>query len=106
MQALLDGGVNVVRINASHGTPDIRRRWIEQLRGVLASRREPAAILLDLQGPRIRVRHLPEPLLLERGQRVVLAPEAEGGPGEIPTTYDHLAQDVSIGASILLGDGL
>jgi len=106
MQALLDGGVDVVRINASHGTPEIRRRWVQRLRETMERRRDATAILLDLQGPRIRVGNLPEPLHLEAGQRLVFAPEADTRPGEIPTTYDHLAQDVSVGASILLDDGL
>ncbi|HZN97950.1 MAG TPA: pyruvate kinase [Gemmatimonadales bacterium] len=106
MTALLDAGVNVVRINASHGTPEIRARWIHQLRTVLESRREAAAVLLDLQGPRIRIGNLPQPIRLEPGRQTVFAPEAVAQPGEIPTTYDDLARDVRIGARILLDDGL
>jgi pyruvate kinase len=106
MTALLDAGVNVVRINASHGTPEIRARWIEQLRNVLAQRREAVGVLLDLQGPRIRVGALPAPLRLVPGETVVFAPEDVAEPGDIPTTYDDLATDVGIGARILLDDGL
>lgn len=106
MGALLDAGVNVVRINASHGTPEIRARWVRDLRTVLEGRRDSVAILFDLQGPRIRVGNLPAPLELEAGQRVVFAPEHEAAPGEIPTTYDDLARDVDVGARILLDDGL
>lgn len=106
MTALLDAGVNVVRINASHGTPEIRARWIHQLRSVLQSRREAVALLLDLQGPRIRIGNLREAIRLEPGQRVVFAPEEDAQPGELPTTYDDLARDVRIGARILLDDGL
>src|SRR5688572_20630540 len=106
MTALLDAGVDVVRINASHGTPEIRTRWIGQLRTVLASRREAAAVLFDLQGPRIRVGSLKAPIRLEPGQRVVFAPESVARPGEIPTTYDDLSKDVRVGARILLDDGL
>ena len=106
MTTLLDAGVDVVRINASHGTPEIRTRWIDQLRTVLASRREAAAILFDLQGPRIRVGNLKAPIRLEPGQRVVFAPEGVARPGEIPTTYDDLSKDVRVGARILLDDGL
>ena len=54
MVALIDAGVNVVRINASHGTPGIRTRWIQQLREITRDRRDGVATLLDLQGPRIR----------------------------------------------------
>ncbi|HUF35798.1 MAG TPA: pyruvate kinase [Gemmatimonadales bacterium] len=106
MAALLDAGVNVVRINASHGTPEIRARWIADLRTVLEGRRDPVATLFDLQGPRIRVGNLDAPLQLEPGQRIVFAPEGEAGPGEIPTTYEGLAGDVGVGARILLDDGL
>jgi pyruvate kinase len=104
--ALLDAGVNVVRINASHATPEIRAHWIGELQGIMKQRAESGAILVDLQGPRIRVGALPEPLHLEAGQRVIFAPEAEARAGEIPTTYDALASDVRVGARILLDDGL
>ena len=106
MAALLDAGVNVVRINASHGTPEIRTRWVHDLRGVMEGRRDATAVLIDLQGPRIRVGDLHAPLHLEPGQQVVFAPEREAEPGEIPTTYDALARDVRAGARILLDDGI
>src|SRR6267142_196632 len=86
MAALLDAGVNVVRINASHGTPEIRARWVAQLREVTATRRDPVAVLLDLQGPRIRIGTLAESLRLAVGQTVTFAPEDEADAGEIPTT--------------------
>jgi len=106
MAALIGAGVNVVRINASHGTPEIRARWIERLREVTAASGDAVAVLLDLQGPRIRVGTLSEPLRLAVGQTVVFAPEDEAAAGEIPTTYDDLATDVGVGARILLDDGL
>src|ERR671914_750238 len=83
MTALLDAGVNVVRINASHGTPEIRTRWVSDLRGVVEGRRDAVAILIDLQGPRIRVGGLSAPLNLESGQQVTFAPEDDAAPGEI-----------------------
>src|SRR3954464_11701569 len=86
MTALLDAGVNVVRINASHGTAEIRARWITQLRDITRDRRDPIAVLLDLQGPRIRIGTLAEPLHLVPGQTVTFAPEDQASPEEIPTT--------------------
>ena len=106
MTALLDAGVNVVRINASHATSEIRARWIADLQGLMKERADSAAILVDLQGPRIRVGTLEQPLVLDPGQRVTFAPEASARAGEIPTTYDALAADVGVGARILLDDGL
>src|ERR687890_564060 len=106
MTALLDAGVDVIRINASHGNQEVRARWISELRRVLAQRRSAAALLLDLQGPRIRIGALARPIRLDPGQRVVFAPEDQTQSGEIPTTYDNLAKDVRVGARILLDDGL
>jgi len=106
MTALLDAGVNVVRINASHATAEIRSRWMERLRQIISRRRESVGILVDLQGPRIRIGDLAEPIRLIPGQTVTFAPEDESKPGEIPTTYDALASDVHAGARILLDDGL
>jgi len=106
MTELLDAGVNVVRINASHGTPEVRDQWVGQLNELISARSEPAAILIDLPGPRIRVGTLEVSLTLEAGQEVVFAPEDEAEKGEIPTTYAALAADLSAGDTILLDDGL
>jgi pyruvate kinase len=108
MSALLDAGVDVVRVNASHGTPEARCAWIAQIKDVIARRsdRASAAILLDIRGPRIRVGRLASPMPLVPGQEVVFAPAEEAAPGEIPTTYAGLARDVRPGATILLDDGL
>lgn len=109
MVALLDAGVDVVRINSSHGTPEIRVEWIQLLREVLAERQKrgkAGAILVDLQGPRIRVGRLESPRILAQGQQVVFAPESSAADGEIPTTYDRLAADLRPGSRILIDDGL
>ncbi len=106
MRALLDAGVNVVRINSSHGTPETRARWIADLREVQRERASASALLVDLQGPRIRVGELAAPRTLEVGQAVIFAPEAVAGEAEIPTMYAGLAGDVASGNRILLDDGL
>ena len=106
MVQLLDAGVNVVRVNASHGTPELREKWIRDLQRVRKGRQGPVAILVDLHGPRIRVGQLPEPLELAQGQSVTFAPEAVAAGAEIPTTYAGLAGDMHSGSKILLDDGL
>lgn len=103
---LLEAGVNVVRINASHGTPEVRGRWIKAVRRIAEERGMPVAVLVDLQGPRIRVGELEKPIELVAGTDVVFAPEDVAKAGEIPTTYDALANDAKVGARILLNDGL
>ena len=89
MRSLLDAGVDVVRINTSHGTPEIRERWIKDLKDVLKERAAEgpsAAILVDLQGPRIRVGRLDTPRLLTRDERVTFAPESTATVTGMSTT--------------------
>ena len=104
--ALLDAGVNIVRVNASHGTPETRERWIRLLHTVRDQRQSPIGILVDLHGPRIRVGTLAAPVTLTAGQIVTFAPEAGARDGDIPTTYAALAADVQPGSQILIDDGL
>src|SRR2546425_11374007 len=104
--ALLQAGANVLRVNASHGTPEMRAEWIATARRVAASADVPTAVLLDLQGPRIRVGDLPAPRELTTGQQDVFAPEDVVRGDELPTTYDGLAKDARVGSRILLNDGL
>jgi pyruvate kinase len=104
--ALLVAGADVIRLNASHGTAEQRAALIAMLRAAAAAAGLPVPVMLDLQGPRIRVGDLGHPLTLVTGEDVVFAPEATAAPGEIPTTYAALADDVRPGARILLDDGL
>ena len=104
--ALLQAGANVLRVNASHGSAELRGQWIAAARRVAANADLPVAVLLDLQGPRIRVGDLPEPRELTPGQQIVFAPEGLARGDELPTTYDGLATDARVGSRILLNDGL
>lgn len=106
MHALLEAGVNLIRVNASHGTPEIRETWIRRIHKIREERRTPTGILVDLHGPRIRVGKLPGPITLAPGQVVTFSPEATAEQGDIPTTYPELAGDVTPGSRILLDDGL
>ncbi|HEY3279028.1 MAG TPA: pyruvate kinase [Gemmatimonadales bacterium] len=106
IEALLDAGANVIRINASHGTAEVRGEWIDMVRRAARAQDLPVAVLLDLQGPRIRVGALPAPRELVPGQTVVFAPEEVARGDELPTTYAGLATDARVGARILLNDGL
>jgi len=106
ISALLQAGTNVIRINASHGTAENRAEWIAATRRVAQRADLPLAVLLDLQGPRIRVGDLSAPRELTAGQQVVFAPEDVAQGDELPTTYDRLAADARVGTRILLNDGL
>jgi len=106
MRALLEAGVDVVRVNAAHGTPELRSQWIQELTALIREMDRSVAILVDLTGPRIRVGRLQTPLPLETDRVVVFAPEDSATGGEIPTTYAALAGDVEVGTRLLLDDGL
>ncbi|WP_337171186.1 pyruvate kinase [Gemmatimonas aurantiaca] len=106
IRALVDAGLDVARINFSHGTHEIHERTIKAVREVSAAAGRPVAILADLQGPRIRIGVLPAPRELEVGGEVVLVPEALASGDEIPITYADLCHDVNPGNRVLINDGL
>jgi pyruvate kinase len=106
IKSLVDAGLNVARINFSHGTHAQHAATVALVREVSAECERPVAILGDLQGPRIRIGDLTETIELERGADVVLAPEEVASPGEIPVTYEALSHDVHVGDRILINDGL
>jgi pyruvate kinase len=99
-------GLNVVRINFSHGTHEQHAATIATVRTLARELERPVAILGDLQGPRIRIGELAAPIELARGSDIILTPEGSERPGEIPVTYDRLSADVGVGDRILVDDGL
>jgi len=108
MRSLMLEGMNVARMNFSHGTHEQHRAVYESLRQVAAELGHNLGILLDLQGPKIRTGKLKD------GEPVELVPEAPliittkkllGDVRRISTTYEHLADDVKPGDHILIADG-
>ncbi|HEX6536417.1 MAG TPA: pyruvate kinase [Gemmatimonadaceae bacterium] len=106
IRSLMEAGLNVARINFSHGTHEEHAATIATVRRLARELDRPVAILGDLQGPRIRVGDLPTPVQLDEGSDLVLAPEDVATNSEIPVTYELLAKDVSAGDRILMDDGL
>lgn len=106
LQQLIETGMDVARLNFSHGTHEEHGRRIALIKRVREELGTPTAIMLDTKGPEIRIGALEEPVLLEHGQTVTLTPLEGGSPGGLPQTYAALAECVSPGARILLDDGL
>ncbi len=104
--SLIEAGLNVARINFSHGTHEQHAQTIALVRDLARELKRPVAILGDLQGPRIRIGVLSQPLQLVPGREVILAHEGEEEAGDIPVTYTQLSHDVSAGSRILINDGL
>src|SRR5262245_41509307 len=106
LRSLVEAGMNVARINFSHGTHAQHAQTIALVRELSDELRVPVAVLGDLQGPRIRIGDLAAPRELAEGADIVLAPEGTENDGDIPVTYTNLAKDVHVGDRILINDGL
>ena len=109
LRDLMRLGMDVARLNFSHGTHEEHGRVIERLR--LAARREKRSIciLQDLQGPKIRTGPLTDhvAITLKTGAKVTITPRnVEGTVSLISTTFSGLAREVLPGTRILLSDGL
>src|ERR1700678_4209311 len=109
MRDMLRLGMDVARLNFSHGTHEDHARNIERLRAAAEKENRTVCILQDLQGPKIRTGRLErhEPIILKSGTTVVITPrDIAGTPTRISTTFPDLAREVTAGARILLRDGL
>lgn len=104
--SLITAGMDVARINFSHGDLEQHARTIRHVREAADAARRPIAILGDLQGPKIRVGALIDPVELKPGDAITFAPEGEHRGSELPTTYPQLAGDLDVGDVVLLADGL
>lgn len=106
IRELIKAGADVFRVNSSHGTPEFHQNNIQTIRRVAQELNNPVAILLDLQGPKIRVGNLKEPMQLEKDQTVTLKPCMETDEeGVIPIDYPGILNDVKKGSRVLLNDG-
>lgn len=107
IEHLLQAGMDVARLNFSHGTQEDHAARISTLRAVAARLGRPLAILQDLQGPKIRVGILNEPLNLIPEKTVQLYPEGGSNPGgaSIPVDFPQLFDSVKAGTRVLLDDG-
>lgn len=103
---MVRGGMNLARVNMSHGSRDDHLRALAAVRAAAEEVDRPVAVLVDLAGPKIRVGELAAPIELESGTTVVMAPEGEAREGEIPTTYASLADEIRSNDAVLLDDGL
>ncbi|HVH86178.1 MAG TPA: pyruvate kinase [Terriglobales bacterium] len=106
---LIRSGMDVARLNFSHGTHEEKARLITTIREVAASENRPICILQDLQGPKIRTGRLKyrTPVALKAGSRLTITPrDVAGTPTLISTTFKTLAREVQPGARVLLSDGL
>jgi pyruvate kinase len=107
IEALIRAGMNVARLNFSHGTPEEHRRRVQRIRRASSQLGVPVAILQDVQGPKIRLgRFEGGRLEVKAGEQVVVTTRKVLGQGRlIPTPIRSLPRDVEPGHPILLDDG-
>jgi pyruvate kinase len=106
---LVRAGLDVARLNFSHGTHAQKAELIRMVRKVSREERKPICILADLQGPKIRTGKLKDhkPVQLVAGERLTITPhEIEGTAAKVGTTFTTLAENLEPGSRILLSDGL
>lgn len=104
---LIKSGMNVARLNFSHGNTENHRQDIRRIRSIASHLERVVTILIDLPGPKIRIGKLQnEPLVLKKDDNVTLtADNILGTVLRIPVNYTQLSQSVSKGSLIYLNDG-
>jgi pyruvate kinase len=102
---LAAAGMDIARLNFSHGTHDEHLARLQAVRAAQERLSRPIAVLADLCGPKIRVAGLREPLQVATGDVLVLTEPHEAGPGEIGVTFPGLAEVVAPGDEVLIDDG-
>lgn len=108
IRGLLQCGMDVARLNFSHGTHEEHARSIQTLRQIAAEAGKPICILQDLQGPKIRTGRLKghQPVKLKAGELATITTrDVEGTAELLSTTFSGLPQEVAPGSRILLSDG-
>ncbi|MCO6218687.1 pyruvate kinase [Staphylococcus epidermidis] len=108
LEKLMNSGMNVARLNFSHGSHEEHKARIDTIRKVAKRLNKTIGLLLDTKGPEIRTHNMKDGLIvLEKGKEVIVSMnEVEGTPEKFSVTYENLINDVNIGSYILLDDGL
>jgi pyruvate kinase len=109
LRQMIEAGMNVARLNFSHGSYEDHARVVSLLRQVSTELDTPITLLQDLQGPKIRVGNLPDGAIeIRDGEYLILVPleEYHGQPHTVSIDYPYLAEEASAGARVLLDDGL
>jgi pyruvate kinase len=106
VQGLVRAGTSVFRLNFSHGEPDDHTRMVGLVRDAEEATGKPLAVLVDLPGPKVRLREMrPDPFTFRPGQRFDLHPESDGDGRGAATTHGALAGDLRVDDRVLLADG-
>ncbi|AFD00496.1 pyruvate kinase [Methanocella conradii HZ254] len=107
IEALIKAGMNVARLNMSHATHEYHAKLIQNVRYVSEALNVPIGILMDLQGPKIRIGTLSQKVILKPGQQYVLTTrDVPGDDREVNVPFKEIIESVSPGQALLIDDGL
>jgi len=104
--ALAHAGMDGARLNLSHGTHDEHRERARAVRATEAEVGRPIALIADLQGPKLRIGELDDPVRLARGEDVVVAGGETSVNGELPVSPAVIGEVLQPGHEVLIDDGL
>ena len=103
--ALARAGMDAARLNFSHGTHEEHAERIRLIRDVELDIGRPLAVIADLQGPKLRVGDLAEPVTLTRGENVVVSFDEDRRDGELPIAPEAIGEVLQVGHEVLIDDG-
>lgn len=105
IRSLYKAGVTMFRLNSSHDTMDTHKNTLEKIRKIEKEENAIIPVLLDLQGPKIRIGQLDEPIKIHTGEILKFKNQDKYENGIIPVDYEGIANDVCPGEKILIDDG-
>src|SRR3954471_8160698 len=107
LKALFEAGADVFRLNFSHGTPDDHKQRVAQLRAMEKQYKHPIAILMDLQGPKLRLGAMAKgPIELHKGQKLRFDMEtAPGTDKRVPLPHAEIFKAAKPDGVLLIDDG-
>jgi pyruvate kinase len=106
LHALIDAGMDVARLNLSHGEHEDHTARAQLVRGIQEEIGRPLAIIADLQGPKLRIGDLPGPRNLLKDEEVTVVGETQAANGELPVMPAVIGEVLRPGHEVLIDDGL
>jgi pyruvate kinase len=106
LRALVAAGMDAVRLNLSHGTHDQHAERVVRVREAEAEAGRPIALIADLQGPKLRVGELAEPVVLRNGENITVIADESYKAGELPVAPAVIGDVLKPGHDVLIDDGL
>src|SRR6478609_8908844 len=106
VRALVDAGVDAIRLNLSHGNHQNHAERVQVVREVQDEIGKPLALIADLQGPKLRIGDLPSPRILLKDEEVIVVGEQSAANGELPVAPAVIGEVLRPGHDVLIDDGL